>query len=155
MYNGTINHQDQENKWNFTVSFDMGSQKRSSGRKYEFLSGHAFVVGVRCKKIVIHMVSSKMCATSLEAEHAKKQGASAARFPSKLQRELQGNGGRRRLGILQGTPLRIPRNHHPWAHRRGRRFLHVPTPPAQKWQSSQRRSTQQPAGAQMACRSYA
>ena len=36
-----------------TISFDMGWQKRSSGHKFDSLSGHKFVIGARSKKIYI------------------------------------------------------------------------------------------------------
>ena len=51
-----------------TVSFDMGWQKRSSGNRYDSLSGHAFMIGARSRKILMCIVSSKMCATCLEGE---------------------------------------------------------------------------------------
>ena len=53
-----------------TVSFDMGWQKRSSGSRYDSLSGHAFMIGARTKLIIQCIVSSKMCATCLDAEDA-------------------------------------------------------------------------------------
>ena len=51
-----------------TVCYDMGWQKRSSGNKYDSLSGHAFMVGTESRKIISCIVSSKMCATCLDAE---------------------------------------------------------------------------------------
>ena len=51
-----------------TVSYDMGWQKRSSGNRYDSLSGHAFMVGAESRKIIHCVVTSKMCATCLSAE---------------------------------------------------------------------------------------
>ena len=51
-----------------TVSFNMGWQKRSSGNRSDSLSGHAFMVGARTKKIIQCVVSSKMCRKCLDAE---------------------------------------------------------------------------------------
>lgn len=44
------------------VSYDMGWNKRSSGRRYDSLSGHAFMVGCYSKKILLAGVKSKSCA---------------------------------------------------------------------------------------------
>ena len=44
-----------------TISYDMGWNKRSSGNKYDSMSGHGFVLGGRTKKILQHMVLSKQC----------------------------------------------------------------------------------------------
>ena len=46
-----------------TVSYDMGWNKRSSGRRYDSLSGHAFVIGVYTRLIIACVVFSKKCAT--------------------------------------------------------------------------------------------
>ena len=46
----------------------MGWQKRSSGNRYDSLSGHAFTIGANSKKNIYCMVSSKMCATCQSAE---------------------------------------------------------------------------------------
>ena len=34
-----------QNKLKFTVTYDMGCQKRSSGQRYDSSSGHAFIIG--------------------------------------------------------------------------------------------------------------
>ena len=55
-----------------TVSFDMGWQKRSSGNRYDSLSGHAFMIGARTKNIIQCNVSSKLCMTCYHAERLNK-----------------------------------------------------------------------------------
>ena len=49
------------------VSYDMGWQKRSTGHSYDSISGHAFIVGCRTKKIVGVAVRSKNCAKCQKA----------------------------------------------------------------------------------------
>ena len=49
------------------VSYDMGWQKRSTGHSYDSISGHAFIVGCRTKKIVGVAVRSKKCAKCQKA----------------------------------------------------------------------------------------
>jgi len=44
-----------------TVSFDMGWNKRSSGNRYDSLSGHALAIGCLSNKILNVVVSSKIC----------------------------------------------------------------------------------------------
>ena len=44
-----------------TVSFDMGWNKRSSGTKYDSISGHSFLLGSQTKKIINHQCLSKVC----------------------------------------------------------------------------------------------
>ena len=51
-----------------TVSYDMGWSKRSSGRTYDSISGHAFFVGGHSRKIVSCKVTSKQCSTCQAAE---------------------------------------------------------------------------------------
>ena len=46
-----------------TTSFDMGWNKRSSGRRYDSLSGHGFLLGCRTNKIIDSILCSKKCAT--------------------------------------------------------------------------------------------
>ena len=43
---------DELNTLGLAVSYDMGWQKRSTGRRYESISGHGFIVGCRSKKII-------------------------------------------------------------------------------------------------------
>ena len=43
------------------VSFDMGWQKRSTGRNYDSRSGHAFLIGLNTKKVIASIVYSKEC----------------------------------------------------------------------------------------------
>jgi hypothetical protein len=43
------------------VGMDMGWQKRSSGRKYDSNSGHAFLVGTRTRKPIARCLKSKFC----------------------------------------------------------------------------------------------
>ena len=51
-----------------TVSFDMGWNKRSSGNRYDSISGHAFFIGCLSKKIVAAIVSSKIYTQCTVAE---------------------------------------------------------------------------------------
>ena len=44
------NNKDKKKDIRLTVSYDMGRNKRSSGHKYDSVSGHGFVVGARGKK---------------------------------------------------------------------------------------------------------
>ena len=44
-----------------TISFDMGWNKRSSGNRYDSLSGHALAIGCLSNKILNVVVSSKIC----------------------------------------------------------------------------------------------
>ena len=43
------------------VAYDMGWQKKSSGRRYDSLSGHCFLFGLETKTIVGMKVFSKVC----------------------------------------------------------------------------------------------
>ena len=47
------------NKVKLTVTYDMGWQKRSSGRIYDSSTGHAFIMGERSKGIIIMVLYSK------------------------------------------------------------------------------------------------
>ena len=53
--------QNTNEKVNLTVSFDMGWSKRSSGHRYDSLSGHAFMIGCRSDMIVSAIVTAKEC----------------------------------------------------------------------------------------------
>ena len=44
-----------------SISFDIGWNKRSSGNRYDSLSGHALIIGCLCNKILNVVVSSKIC----------------------------------------------------------------------------------------------
>ena len=61
-----------------TVSFDMGWNKRSSGHKYDSLSGHAFIIGVYTRRIIDYVVFSKSCSIcntrTRKNKHADKHG---------------------------------------------------------------------------------
>jgi len=46
---------------NIKGNTDMGWQKRSSGRKYDSLSGHEFIVGTETRKPIAMCVKSKFC----------------------------------------------------------------------------------------------
>jgi hypothetical protein len=52
------------------VSFDMGWQKRSSGRSYDSRSGHAFLIGCHTQKVISQIIYSKNC--RICAAHNKK-----------------------------------------------------------------------------------
>ena len=49
------------NKVKLTVTYDMGWQKRSSVRRYDSSSGHAFIIGGRSKGIIGMVLYSKAC----------------------------------------------------------------------------------------------
>ena len=44
-----------------TISYDMGWNKRSSGHRYDSLSGHAFAIGEYTRRIIDCVVFSKKC----------------------------------------------------------------------------------------------
>ena len=56
-----------DNPTGLTLSFDMGWSKRSSGNRYDSLSGHAFLLGGHSKKIVSAQVTSRQCSTCSSA----------------------------------------------------------------------------------------
>ena len=56
-----------DNPTGLTLSFDMGWSKRSSGNRYDSLSGHAFLLGCHTKKILFAQVTSKNCTTCTAA----------------------------------------------------------------------------------------
>ena len=49
------------------VSFDMGWQKRSTGRVYDSLSGHGFIIGVRTKNVIGFGLRKKGCSICSKA----------------------------------------------------------------------------------------
>ena len=51
-----------------TFSYDMGWNKRSSGKTFDSLSGHAFFVGCHSRKIVLAKITSKQCSVCSKAE---------------------------------------------------------------------------------------
>jgi len=46
-----------------TVSYDMGWKKRATGRLYDSLSGHRFIIGCRTKCVIAMSVLKKKCST--------------------------------------------------------------------------------------------
>ena len=44
-----------------TISYDMGWNKRSSGHRYDSLSGHAFAIGAYTRRIIDYIMFSKRC----------------------------------------------------------------------------------------------
>ena len=44
-----------------SISYDMGWQRRSSGRLYDSLSGHAYFIGCRTGKVIMRGVMQKKC----------------------------------------------------------------------------------------------
>ena len=44
-----------------SVSYDMGWNKRSTGKIYDSLSGHGFMIGCRTGKVITYGVSKKKC----------------------------------------------------------------------------------------------
>ena len=58
-----------KNKVKLTVTYDMGCQKRSSGRRYDSSSGHAFIIGGRSKGIIGMVLYYKACRKCDAAEN--------------------------------------------------------------------------------------
>ena len=59
------------NKVKLTVTYDMGWKKRSSGRRYDSSSGHAFIIGGRSKgiiEIVLYFKAFSKCDTTEKRE---------------------------------------------------------------------------------------
>ena len=55
------------------TSYDMGWQKRSSGRRYDSPSGHGLLVGQKNKSVLCHKVFSKWCRTcDMERENGER-----------------------------------------------------------------------------------
>ena len=52
-----------QEKIGISASYDMGWSKRSSGNRYDSLSGHAFLISCLCRKIISAQVTSKKCST--------------------------------------------------------------------------------------------
>ena len=47
-----------------SINYDIGWRSmRSSGKRYNSLSGHAFLIGCICRKIIFAQVTSKKCST--------------------------------------------------------------------------------------------
>ena len=53
---------DRKDSIGLDVSYDMGWQRKSSGRSYDSLSGHGFLIGLSTNKIIGMRVYSKVCA---------------------------------------------------------------------------------------------
>ena len=58
-YNDWLNNEKEQVK--LTVSFDMGWNKRTSGNRYDSLSGHAFYIGCLTQQIICAIVTAKQC----------------------------------------------------------------------------------------------
>jgi hypothetical protein len=54
-----------------TVSFDTGWQTKGTGKNYNSLSGHSFMVGAYTRKVLSCLVKSKMCKICNLAENKK------------------------------------------------------------------------------------
>ena len=65
-----------------TISFDMGWQKRSSGRRYDSLSGHAFAIGGLTKKVIACEVVCKHCQLCETRKAAGKEKDEAHECPA-------------------------------------------------------------------------
>ena len=60
---------DEQEKKMLIVSFDMGWQKRSTGRSYNSLSGQAFLIGTKTGKVIAMLVKAKICCICASAEN--------------------------------------------------------------------------------------
>ena len=56
-----------------TVTYDMGWQKISSGRRYDSSSGHFFIIEARRKGIIIMVLYSKACRKCDAAEKRREK----------------------------------------------------------------------------------
>ena len=56
-----------------TVMYDMGWNKRSSGNKYDSISGHGFLVGGNSKKVLNYRCMSKRCRKCANAKLTKQE----------------------------------------------------------------------------------
>ena len=65
---------EKKNKVKLTVQYDMVWQKRSSGRRYDSSSGHAFIIGGREKEIIRMVLYCKACR---KCDSAEKKGEEA------------------------------------------------------------------------------
>ena len=61
LYKKWLKKKNTANEIKLTISYEMGWNKRSSGHKYDSISGHGFVVGGFTKKIMNHRCLSKCC----------------------------------------------------------------------------------------------
>ena len=57
-------------------SYDMGWTKRSSGNRYNSMTGHVFLIGCRCKLIIAARIASKKYSTC--AANDKEEGEAPA-----------------------------------------------------------------------------
>ena len=62
------------NKVKLTVTYNMGWQKTSSGKRYDSSSGHAFIIGAKSKGIIGIALYSKACR---KCDAAEKRGEEA------------------------------------------------------------------------------
>ena len=53
--------------------YDMGWNKRSSGNKYDSISGHGFLLGGNLRKILNYRIMSKSCTKCAIAERMKQE----------------------------------------------------------------------------------
>ena len=68
------------NKVKLTVTYDMGWQKRSSGRRYDSSTRHAFIIGARSKGIIGMVLYSKAC-RKCDAAEKRREEAEEHEFP--------------------------------------------------------------------------
>ena len=61
------------NKVKLTVTYNMGWQKRSSGRRYDSSSGHAFIIGARSKGIIVMVLYSNAFRNCDAAENRREE----------------------------------------------------------------------------------
>ena len=61
------------NKVKLTVTYEMGWQKRSYGRRYDISSGHTFIIRARSKGIIGMVLYSKACQKCDAAENRREE----------------------------------------------------------------------------------
>ena len=68
------------NKVKITVTYDMGWQKRSPGRRYDSSSGHTFIIGARSKGIIGMILYSRAC-RKCDAAEKRREESEEHEFP--------------------------------------------------------------------------
>ena len=68
-----IENEKNNNKVKLTVTYDMGWQKRSSRRRYDSSSGHAFIIRERSKGIIGMVLYLKACRKCDAAENRREE----------------------------------------------------------------------------------
>ena len=68
-----LDNEKKNKKVKLTVTYDMGWQKRSSRRRYDSSSGHAFIIGASSKGIIVMVLYSQACRKCDVAEKRREE----------------------------------------------------------------------------------